>query len=120
MSSTIPETLLALSVADLDARERGARLFKAGVAAVEAEAGPSLGPLARMLAARAVALATLADRLDASIASGKPVDPATYATLSNALVKAVGAFRAEADRDRASMRPEAGRENLPAEQKAVA
>lgn len=90
---------MALSVHDLDTRERGARRFKAGVNAVEAEASLPLGPLARMLATRTVALATLCDRLDASIASGRPVDPELYARLSDALVTAIAAFRLEADRD---------------------
>lgn len=99
VTSDLQSTLLALSVADLDGRERGARQFKAGVGAVEADLDAPPGPLARMLAVRAVALATLADRLDVAIAEGRGVNIGDYVALSNALATTVAALRAEAGRD---------------------
>lgn len=100
MTSDLQSTLLALSVADLDGRERGARRFRDGIGAIEADLDAPPGPLARMLAVRAVALATLADRLDVAIAEGRGVNIGDYVALSNALATTVAAFRSEADRDR--------------------
>lgn len=94
--SNLPFALAAL---EADGRSRGARAFKAAVAALEADLPAAPGALTMVLLRRVASLSLLADRLDASIAEGRPVDHESYAALSGALVAVAGALHAAVERD---------------------
>ena len=101
--------LLSIAALEADGRSRGARAFKAAVAALEADLPAAPGALTLTLLRRVASLSLLADRLDASIAEGRPVDHESYATLTTALVAVAGALHAavERDIDRAAATPAA-------------